>query len=88
MSQREEKFFSRSVTNVVTTRPVPTGPWDPTPSDGRQVSRQAPSVMSSTQSKTIDPSLLVDKAADLQAFVQQTRNRYAQESTQQRRTHG
>ena len=54
--QKEEKFFSRSVTHVVTTRPIPPELSSTSPDDSHSATSKHDSAHGSL--RTIDPSLL------------------------------
>ena len=81
MSQREEKFFSRSVTHIVTTRSIPS---DTDVSAATSVSSRAASVPAQSSQRTINPSLL-DKSADLQTVAQSRNGKQALDAISQRR---
>ena len=77
--QKEEKFFSRSVTHVVTTRPIPPEHATNSPGDGYS------QVKTENGSRTIDPSLL-GRPQDLQANAAQRRTTDLLDATLQARS--
>jgi len=77
--QREEKFFSKEVTHVVTTRPIPS---DNDIGDGSQSTSAG--LQNAVQPRTIDPSLL-DRQTDAQGYSAQTRNRFTFEAPTNRK---
>ena len=78
--QREEKFFSRDITHVVTTRSLPTDQDRSTDTTGP--SSATPSGQDASQPRTINPSLL-DKTAD--NFVGASKSRFTFEVPSTRR---
>ena len=80
--QQEEKFFSKDVTHVVTSRPIPAS-FDGR--DGTDLLR-SPSISRSAQiTRTINPSLL-DRQAEPQGAIHQGRDKFTFEVSTNRRT--
>ncbi|GAB7338133.1 hypothetical protein MBLNU457_4488t2 [Dothideomycetes sp. NU457] len=81
LGAKEEKFFSRSVTHVVTTRSIPPEHATNSPEDGYSAQ-----VKTEHGSRTIDPSLL-GRAQDSQANAAQKRTTDLLDATLQARAH-
>ena len=75
--QREERFFSKAITHVITIRSIPPDSSAASLSRGRQANASQ-NQDSSTSSKTIDPSLL-NRNAENQAPGQIQKSRIAPE---------
>ncbi|KAI9712693.1 MAG: hypothetical protein M1820_001314 [Bogoriella megaspora] len=76
LGAKEEQFFSKTVTHVVTTRSIPSELSSTSP--GRETKTMSSSELSRTnnvQPKTINPSLLdkLEQPADLRSYLQQQR---------------
>lgn len=86
LSQREEKFFSKNVTNVVTTRPIPSGSVEYSSKNvASGSSKTSSSTAATSQVKTINPSIL-ERTGESQAMSQVTRSKHPVDAmTQQRR---
>ena len=81
MTQREDKFFSKDVTHVVTTRSIPSSNETSTSTDGTGPSSNNTPQRRTTQPRTINPSLL-DKQASSRVTL--PRMKYTWESLGQR----
>ena len=80
-SQREEKFFSKEVTHVITTRAVPVENGTKSPTEVIVPPCNGVSSRSTSQSRTINPSLLERHfEAQYQNHSQQSRGRFTFES--------
>ena len=73
--QREEAFFSKAITHVVTIRSIPPESGSANLSRGRQANASQ-NQDGSTSSKTIDPSLL-NRNAENQALCQAQKSKFA-----------
>lgn len=82
--QREEKFFSRAVTHIVTTRPIPSSPDTEPSAPSLGSSKTTGTLQSQSAQRTINPSLL-DRTADPQPLIQPRSGRHALEAASQRR---
>lgn len=56
--QKEEKFFSKAVTHIITTRPIPPEQLQTSPEDEQSISSKGDSGRISATSRTINPSVL------------------------------